>query len=49
MAETPAASDASTLVDAVKPDIEEKLVVAREKKDVADQAFKSGDLQNGMQ
>ncbi len=42
-------AEASASAEALNPGVEEKLAVARENKDAADQAFKSGDLQNGMQ
>ncbi len=34
--------------DSQNPEILEKIAIAQEKKNAADTAFKSGDLQNGM-
>lgn len=36
------------LAKPVNPEIEEKITIAKQKKDEADQAFKSGDIQKGM-
>ncbi|CAL1716651.1 unnamed protein product [Somion occarium] len=39
---------AEAAVDATNPEIEQKIAVAKEKKDAGDQAFKSGDIQNAL-